>query len=289
MLDAAEHIAVVSQRDEYCPGMDGAIGLLHPGEMGATLGARLVEAGRPVRWVSTGRSASTAERAAMAGLDDAGTLQRLVTSCDLIISVCPPHAALEVARGVAAAGFAGCYVDANAVSPATAKHVAAIVEASGARFVDGGIIGPPPTRAGTTRLYFSGRDAAEVSDRVATLAIDVHVVSDRPGSASALKLAYAAWTKGSAALLLAVRAAALATDVEAPLLREWETSLPGLVDRSVAAADSGVAKGWRWVGEMEEIASMFAGLGLPDGFHRAAAAVYTDLPWRPGLERRELE
>jgi 3-hydroxyisobutyrate dehydrogenase-like beta-hydroxyacid dehydrogenase len=261
--------------------MSGAIGLLHPGEMGATIGARLVEAGQPVRWVSAGRSASTALRASAAGIDDAGTLQGLVGSCDLIISVCPPHAALDVARDVAAAGFDGCYVDANAVSPATARQVETIVEAAGARFVDGGIIGPPPNQAGSTRLYLSGADAGAVADRVGTPEIEVHVVSDRAGSASALKLTYAAWTKGSAALLLVIRAAALATDIETPLLDEWQRSLPGLADRSIQAARSGSAKGWRWIGEMDEIAEMFAALGLPDGFHRAAAAVYADLPWRP--------
>jgi 3-hydroxyisobutyrate dehydrogenase-like beta-hydroxyacid dehydrogenase len=263
--------------------MNRTIGLLHPGEMGAAIGARLIEAGQQVCWASEGRSASTVERAAAAGLDDAGSLQGLVASCELVISVCPPHAALEVARAVAAAGFGGCYVDANAVSPATALEVERILEASRARFVDGGIVGPPPTRVGTTRLYLSGRDAAEVSDRVAAPEIDVRVVSGRPGDASALKLTYAAWTKGSAALLLTIRAAALASGVEASLLEEWQTSVPGLVDRSIGAARAGSAKGWRWVGEMEEIASMFAALGLPDGFHQAAAAVYADLPWRPDI------
>jgi 3-hydroxyisobutyrate dehydrogenase-like beta-hydroxyacid dehydrogenase len=261
--------------------MDRAIGLLHPGEMGAAFGGRLIEAGERVRWVSAERSAATAARAAAAGLDDVGSIQRLVTSCDMIISVCPPHAALEVAREVAVAGFAGCYVDANAISPTTARQVELIVQAGGARFVDGGIIGPPPVRAGATRVYLSGSDAPEVCERVASPAVEVHIVSDRSGSASALKLTYAAWTKGSAALLLAIRAAAVATDVEGPLLEEWQRSMPGLVDRSIGAARSGSSKGWRWIGEMDEIASMFGALGLPEGFHRAAAAVYADLPWCP--------
>jgi 3-hydroxyisobutyrate dehydrogenase-like beta-hydroxyacid dehydrogenase len=199
-----------------------------------------------------------------------------------MISVCPPHAALELAGEVATAGFAGCYVDANAVSPATALQVEAIVAASGARFVDGGIVGPPPIRAGTTRLYLSGPDAVAVRERLGTPVIEVRVASDRAGSASALKLAYAAWTKGSAALLVTIRAAALATGVEALLLEEWQMSQPGLADRSIAAGLAGSAKGWRWKGEMDEIASMFADLGLPDGFHRAAAAVYAELPWQPG-------
>jgi len=87
-------------------------------------------------------------------------------------------------------------------------------------------------------------------------------------------MAYAAWTKGTAALLLAIRALARVEGVEDALLAEWERSQPDLPGGSEAAARSAVAKGWRWVGEMEEIADTFAAAGLPDGFHRAAAEIY---------------
>ena len=87
-------------------------------------------------------------------------------------------------------------------------------------------------------------------------------------------MAYAGWTKGSSALLLAIRALARAEGVEDTLLEEWRTSLPQLEDRSVAAARSAQKKGWRWIGEMEEIARTFGAAGLPDGFHRAAAEIY---------------
>ena len=76
----------------------------------------------------------------------------------MILSVCPPHAALDVAR--ATEGFAGTYVDANAISPMRAAEIAALQP----RFVDGGIIGPPPRAAGETRLYLSGAGAEEVGD-----------------------------------------------------------------------------------------------------------------------------
>lgn len=255
------------------------IGLLHPGEMGAAIGAALVGQAKVVLWSSTGRSAATAARAAAAGLTDAGSVAQLVQSSDVVISVCPPHAAIEVAEQAARSGPgrpSWVYLDANAISPATAHRVASIVEAAGATFVDGGIVGPPPTRPGSTRLYLSGPAAVEVSETLAAPPLELHVLDDRPGSASALKLAYAAWTKGSAALLLAARQAAAQSGVEAALLQEWQTSQPGLVDRWQGARDSARAKGWRWVGEMREISAWFESCGLPPGFHAAAAQVFED-------------
>jgi 3-hydroxyisobutyrate dehydrogenase-like beta-hydroxyacid dehydrogenase len=235
--------------------------------MGAAVGENLLVAGHHVVWASSGRSAETRERAELAGLEDVETVEALVRRSDVILSVCPPHAALEVARSVAGAGFDGIYVDANAVSPATAREISG-------RFVDGGIIGPPPLETGTTRLYLAGKEADTVAALFQRTALEPRVISDEPGAASALKMAYAAWTKGTAAMLIAIRALARAENVEDELLDEWRLSLPGLIERSGSAARSADRKGWRWVAEMEEIASTFAAAGLPDGFHRAAADVF---------------
>ena len=241
--------------------------VLHPGAMGATVAAAC--RGR-VLWVSRGRSAATRARAAAAGLTEAVDLDGIVGRADTMISVCPPHAAEEVAAAVAAAGFDGRYVDANAVSTATAERIAARFE----HFVDGGIIGPPANAPGTTRLYLSGPDGAEVAALFKGSVLDARTVPGGPGAASALKMAYAAWTKGTSALLLAVAALARANGVDGPLAQEWELSQPGLADRLAAVAAGEVPKAWRWSGEMAEIADTFAAAGLPDGFHRAAAAVY---------------
>ena len=100
------------------------IGLLHPGEMGASVGASGRANGHRVLWTSEGRGADTGQRAAAAGLEDAGTLAALVAASEVILSVCPPHAALDVAGAVAAQRFRGIYVDGNAVSPATARSLA---------------------------------------------------------------------------------------------------------------------------------------------------------------------
>ena len=248
------------------------IGLLHPGEMGAALGARLRERGHDVRWVAGGRSAATRERANDAGLRDAGSLAALCAASDLVLSVCPPHAALDVARAVA--GYAGVFVDANAIAPATGEAVRAVVEGAGGRFVDGGIVGPPPRREGTTRLYLSGAEAGRVAAAFDGTCVEAPVLGPEPGGASALKMAYAAWTKGTAAMLLAIRATARAGGVEDALVEEWRRSQPDVPDRLAGAEDSAAAKGWRWIAEMEEIAATFAAAGQPDGFHRAAAEVF---------------
>jgi hypothetical protein len=232
------------------------IAVLHPGEMGSALGAAL---DAPVIWAPAGRSPETAERARTAGLTVGDPL-----TADVIVSVCPPHAALDVARSVA--GFTGVYVEANAVSPATSRSVAALLP--DATFVDGGIIGPPPVEPGTTRLYLSGAAAGEVAARFAGTIVDARIVED----ASAIKMAYAAWTKGSAALLLAARATAEAYGVGEALEAEWEEL--GLLSRLAGAERSAETKGWRWTAEMEEIADTFAAAAQPDGFHRAAAEVY---------------
>jgi 3-hydroxyisobutyrate dehydrogenase-like beta-hydroxyacid dehydrogenase len=258
-------------------GDDATIGLLHPGEMGAAVGRCLAAAGHQVLWVPEGRSPASAARAAAAGLTGLtvadGGLAGLVRRADVIISVCPPHAALDMARRVA--GFGGVYADANAVSPATAREIGRIIEDGGASYVDGGIIGTPPVAPGFIRLYLSGPRAGEVQRLFAGSEVDARVIGgDASVAASAVKMAYASWTKGSAALLLTARALARAEGVEQDLLTEWGTSQPGLAERSARAAGSAAAKGWRWVAEMEEIAAAMAEAGLPGGFHRAAAEVY---------------
>jgi len=258
------------------------IGLLHPGEMGAAVGQCLAGTGRPVLWIPEGRSPATGARASAAGLTAAG-LAGLIERSDIIMSVCPPGAALDVAREVT--GFGGIYLDANAISPATAREVAGLVEAGGASYVDGGIIGTPPVAPGFIRLYLSGPRAGEVCELFDSSPVDARVVdregwsgAEAVGAASAVKMAYASWTKGTAALLLAARALARAEGVEETLLAEWGISQPGLDERSARAAGSAAAKGWRWIAEMEEIAATMAAAGLPEGFHQAAAEVYRRYP-----------
>jgi 3-hydroxyisobutyrate dehydrogenase-like beta-hydroxyacid dehydrogenase len=220
-----------------------------------------------VWWAPEGRSEATASRARAAGLRPA-PLSELLERCDVLLSICPPHAALEVAG--ACAGYRGVYCDANAISPETMRKVAGLVAGE---VVDGGLVGGPPREPGT-RLYLSGAAAAEIVALFEGTALEPVVIGDDVGTASALKMCYAAWTKGSAALLLTVAEAAERLGLGGALRAEWERSQPGLAEQLARAARSADAKGWRWVAEMREIESTLLAAGLPGGFHEAAAETF---------------
>ena len=253
------------------------LGLLHPGEMGSSVGAAARTAGARVLWASAGRSEQTRKRAKEGGLEEVNDLAALAGESEMVLSICPPHAACDVAAAVARTGFRGLYVDANAVSPARAREIGKTIEGAGGSFVDGGIIGPPARRAGTTRLYLSGPESERVARTFDTSPLSAIALDAPAGAASALKMCFAAYTKGSTALLSAIRALAVHEGVDDALVAEWQQSLPDLPGRSEGGARSSARKAWRFVAEMEEIASTFADAGLPDGFHRAAAEIYDRL------------
>jgi 3-hydroxyisobutyrate dehydrogenase-like beta-hydroxyacid dehydrogenase len=256
---------------------DLTIGVLHPGEMGGSVGAAARANVSRVLWASEERSAQTVERAAAACLEDAKTLASLVAASDVILSVCPPHSALDLARSVAAHGFSGIYVDANAVAPGTSRKIGRTVEQGGATFVDGGIIGPPARTRGTTRLYLSGEQAPRIAGLFAEGPLEAITVEGGPGAASALKMAYAAYTKGTSALLVGIRALAIHAGVEGALLAEWARSQGDLGARSERAAGETARKAWRFTGEMAEIAATFDDAKLPSGFFLAAGKIYESL------------
>ncbi len=256
------------------------IGMVHPGSMGAAVGGLLVEVGHDVAWAGDGRSPATHDRATTAGLRDVATLAAL-TEADVVVSLCPPAAATQVAEAIAATGFVGTYVDANAVSPDTARSIVDHLAAAGAAtVVDGSIVGGPP-RPGDdvpTRLYLSGVGAPDVADLFDDEALEVVVLDGPVGAASALKMGFAGWTKAASALAVALRAMARADGVEAALLAEWDRSLPGMrVTERSGRAGPLAAKAWRFEGELREVAASLAAHDLPDGFHHAAADVYAAL------------
>lgn len=247
------------------------VGLFHPGEMGAFVGSAVAAAGHEVLWAGSGRSDATRSRAG--GFTDVGTLGELVARSDAILSVCPPDKAVEVAAAVAAAGFTGLYVDANAVSPATVGRVAGLLP--DARVVDGGIIGGPSTDDAV--LHLAGAAAEEAAGLFDPATLRVVVLGGPAGSASALKACYATSSKAVSAALLVARAAARAAGVEDALLAEWERTQPGQVERSDAGLARVHRKAWRFAGEMTEAADFFDAYGVPSGFSQAAAETYTRL------------
>jgi 3-hydroxyisobutyrate dehydrogenase-like beta-hydroxyacid dehydrogenase len=199
----------------------------------------------------------------------------LVKASDIVLSVCPPHAAEEVAREVAQLGFKGIFVEGNAIAPERTRAIQRIIEGAGADYVDGGIIGGPAwTEEARTYLYLSGRRAEEVAACFAGSPLKAPVISERIGAASALKMGYAAYTKGTTALLTAILGMVEKEGVRADLARQWGDTFTSQTVRRVCA---NTTKAWRFVGEMQEIAATFRGAGLPGGFHEAAADVFERL------------
>jgi len=251
------------------------IALLHPGEMGAAVGACVVSRGVRVVWASENRSPASRRRANDAGFEDLGSLDCALAASDVVLSICVPSGAIDLARQVAAANFLGVYIDANAISPAHSREVGCMIEKTGGRFVDGGIIGLPPTAARIVRLYMCGPDASAIAELFAGTQTKAVVIDGAIGAASALKMCYAAWAKGETALLGIIRALARHEGVDDTLLNEWRDSMPGIAEQSEHIAQR-ARKAWRWAGEMEEIAASFDAANIPSGF-LANAEVYRRL------------
>jgi 3-hydroxyisobutyrate dehydrogenase-like beta-hydroxyacid dehydrogenase len=253
------------------------IGFLHPGDMGISIAASAQNSGNQVLWASEGRSPETQARAAKYGLRDAHTLAQLCAECAIVVSVCPPHAAEQVAQQVLAAGFGGLYLDANAIAPQRAERIGADMTAAGVGFVDGGIIGGPAWAAGSTWLYLAGPQADQVAACFAAGPLETQVLGAEIGRASALKMCYAAYTKGTTALLAAILATAEDLGVRANLEQHWQREEPQFADDVAQRVRRVTAKAWRFAGEMDEIASTFRAAGMPGEFHAAAANVYRRL------------
>ncbi len=251
------------------------IAILHPGEMGAAIGACLVSRGIRVVWASENRSPASIERARNAGFEDLVTLDRVLAATDAVLSICIPSGAYDLAREVAARRFSGIYVDANAIAPERSRRIGRLVEEAGARFVDGGIIGLPPSPKRITRLYLCGPDAAAIAGLFEGTQTEGMVMDAPAGAASAIKVCFAAWAKGETALLGTIRALARYEGVDEALLKEWRRSMPGVAEQSEHIVQR-AWKAWRWVGEMEEIAASFDAANLPSGF-RANAEIYQRL------------
>ena len=253
------------------------IGFLHPGEMGISLAATARNSGRQACWASHGRSAATRERAEKHGLADMETLQQLCNNCEVVISVCPPRAAETVANEVLQCGYRGIYLDANAIAPERAQRIAKNMESAGVTFIDGGIIGPPAWKPGTTWLYLSGADAHQVVNCFASGPLSIRVIGEMPGKASALKMVFAARTKGTTALICAVLAAAERLGVRKELEMQCNLLDHGSVARIHQNIAAATAKAWRYTGEMEEIAATLAASGVPPDFHHGAREIYDRL------------
>ena len=217
------------------------VGLLSPGDMGHVVARVLRDQGMPVLTCLRDRSDRTRGLAREAGVEVVAGYSDLVRQVDLILSILVPAQAISAARQVAAAAQPGTsflYADCNAVSPATALTMDRIVAEKGGRFIDGGIIAPPPRKPGTTRFYVSGPAAGEM-ESLRSFGLDVRVIGDRVGQASGLKMTYAAMTKGFGALATALLVTAQRLGLYQDLVAEFQlrSVSPLRLDARVATHD----------------------------------------------------
>jgi 3-hydroxyisobutyrate dehydrogenase-like beta-hydroxyacid dehydrogenase len=265
------------------------IGLLGTGDMGAAVGRALGGHGHRLVTSLAGRSERSYALAVAASIEDAGDLAALMRQSELVLSILPPAAALEAAAQAATAMASPLptYVDCNAVSPATATKIAALLQAVDAPFIDGSIIGAAPGKGVPPRFFVSGADTSAMQ-ALDGQGIDVRALGSAPGQASALKMCYAGLTKGTFTLHTAVLLAAHRLGLESELRSELEYSQAKVLERMTAIVPWLAADAGRWIGEMEEIAETFAGVGLTPDFHRAAAQVFALLDATPlAAETRE--
>lgn len=253
------------------------IGVVSPGDMGQGVAMTLKASGFNVHTALDGRSARTRALALEAGLNDCGSMQNVIQTCDVVLSILNPAAAVENAQAAAAAmkatGKRCLFVDCNAVAPQTAHEIDAIIRTAGGECVDAGIIGPPPRGKASMRMYVSGPQANLLAP-LSGGGINVRVMSERIGDASAIKMCYASYTKGAVALGVEMLMAARRLGVDEALDRELQESAADNRQWILSRTTVMPPKAYRWVPEMLEIAKTFEGVKLTPRILLGAADMY---------------
>lgn len=241
------------------------VGVVSPGDMGHSVGATLREGGLRLVTCLADRSGRTRALAEEAGIEDLPDYEALVGQADVILSILVParatDAATRVAEAMEATGAAPVYADCNAIAPQTTRAIGERITVAGGLFVDASIIGPPPRGGAAPRLYACGPGLERFCE-LAAHGLDIRPLGPAIGAASAVKMCYAALTKGSTALWTQLLTAARALDILGPLMDEFQASQGATLERMRRGVPSMPTKSRRWVGEMEEIARTFAAVGL---------------------------
>jgi len=254
--------------------MSTKLGFLHPGEMGISLAVAALQNLPEVFWCSEGRSTATRKRAEQYGLTEISSLAEFCQTSDIIIGVCPPHAAHEQATALVAQKFRGTYVEANAIAPLKVQTIAEELAAAGIHCIDGGIVGLPAWQENSTWLYLSGSDTEPVVQCFTRGLLQTKVLGTDIGQASALKMCFAAWNKGNTALLATILGAAESLGVRAALEQQWDIFNPGFTQQTHKRISDTARKAWRFAGEMQEIAATLQQSGMPPDFFEGAAEIY---------------
>ncbi|MBT5888078.1 MAG: DUF1932 domain-containing protein [Acidiferrobacteraceae bacterium] len=253
------------------------VAILSPGAMGHAVGRVLAEHGVDIMTCLAGRSERTHRLASAAGFTEIPTLEDLVCEADLVLSILVPvdaeAIACQLAGALKATGAQPYIADCNAISPMRSAKIETIIQSAGGRFIDASIIGPPPGQGAPPRFYVSGIHA-EVMLPLDGKGIVVKSLGETIGRASGIKMCYAALTKGTSTLQVALLTAAESMGLTEELRQELAYSQAAALQSMESTIPRLPPNAHRWVGEMEEIASTFAKVGVTSHFHLGAAAIY---------------
>ena len=254
------------------------VGIMSPGDMGSAVGQVLAKQGLRVIAALGERSARTRALAAEAGIVDVGTLENLVREADLVMSILDPDAAIVAAQRVAEAmkstGAKPLYADCNSIAVQSARKIGEIMKAVGAPFAEASIIGAPPRVPNKTRIYASGPQAQDFA-QLNQFGLTVRILGPEEGKAKAIKICYATVTKGTQALLTESLVSAKRLGVFDVLLTELETSQKALLKFAQDGLQQMPPKAHRWIGEMNELAASYQGIGLTPRMLAGAADMYS--------------
>jgi len=264
--------------------LNNNIGITSPGDMGQGMAMCIKAMGFDVCMASDGRSARTRSLGESAGMTDCKSLEGLVQTCDMVLSVLDPGFAVTNAHAIAAAcrntGRKIVFAECNAISPQTLLEICDIMSSADCIVVDAGIVGPPPRNGARQSFYVSGPHAG-LMNRINSEQIRVRVAGDKLGDASAVKMCYAALTKGSIALGTELLIAARKLGVDQVLEAEFKSTQAELYETVLGRSTGMPSKAYRWVPEMNEIARTFAGVGLTPRLLQGAADLFAQVASTP--------
>ena len=253
------------------------ITLISPGEMGSPIAKYIISSGIKVISPLNSRSEETKKRSIKSGIEDSKTLIESMKQTDLIISILVPSEAENLCKEIA--NYSKeidkeiYYADLNAISPKTVQDMKNILSNTKIKFIDGGIIGGPPTSDKFPRIYVSGI-YSKIFMQLNNLGMEVIDMSGDIGDASAIKMAYASITKGYSSLLIAAVTLAIKTNNFDAFMDELEFSQPKIFD-DLKKLKSIPSKAHRWIGEMNEISNTFIENGISGNFHKGSFDIYS--------------
>ena len=265
-----------------------SVGVLSPGEMGAAVATVLRTHGLRVVTCLAGRSQRTCQRAEAARLEVVPTLAQLVHTVDAVLSIVPTMNATAVGEGIAQAiaqlGKPLCFIEANAISPMTSTTIEQTIIKAGGSYIDGCIIGGAASMDSSGMFYLSGPDAAAAAAALRAGGLQAEVLGERPGQASAFKMGYAGFTKGTTALLLELTLIAQAWGCLDAILAKYASSHPEAFRMFTTHLTTWPEYAAIRAEEMVEVAAMAEAAGIRSVMAPGAEEILTamaQLSWDP--------